>query len=321
MARKKIKYIYNPDTLRYEPAKPKPREIVGRVLWILATGIVFGGVVILAGWRFLASPSEKKTARELEDMRVKYELLSKRTELNEKVLTDLRRRDQNLYRAIFEAEPLPETMGEIGAGPYVKFEGLSNNELITFSKERIDHLSSQIVAQSQSYDRLFQLAKQKEQLLRAIPAIMPVHVKDLTEIASGFGNRVHPVYKTQKFHAGIDFTAPTGTPIYATADGTVNTEPCGGGYGLCILLNHGFGYQTLYAHCSQILVKPGQQVSRGQLIGKVGSTGLSTGPHCHYEVHINGEAVDPVNFFISDVSPEEFSKILQISQNASKSFD
>lgn len=321
MAKKKIKYIYNPDTLRYEPAKLKPKEIIGRILWVLATGIVFGGVVILFGWQFLASPKEKRIARELEEMRVRFEVLNKRTELNEKVLMDLRRRDQNLYRAIFEAEPLPENMQSLYQDEYAQFSSLSNAELLERSKERIDRLSRQIVVQSQSYDALFNLAKKKEDLLRAIPAIMPVHVKDYDEIASGFGVRVHPVYKTQKFHAGIDFAAPIGTNIYATADGVVSTEPAGSGYGLCVVINHGFGYRTLYAHCSKLLVKPGQKVTRGQLIAKVGNTGLSTGPHCHYEVHLNNEPVDPVNFFISDVSPEEFSKILIASQNASKSFD
>lgn len=321
MSKKKIKYIYNPDTLRYEPARMKPREVLGRILWILSTGIVFGGVVIVFGWQFLASPKEKRISRELEEMRVKFDVLNKRTELNEKVLLDLRRRDQNLYRAIFEAEPLPENLENLNQDQYAQFSRMPNYELLEKSKERIDKLSSQIVVQSQSFDALFNLAKRKEDLLRAIPAIMPVHVRDIDEVASGFGVRIHPVYKTQKFHAGIDFTAPTGTNIYATADGVVSGDPAGGGYGLCIVLNHGFGYKTLYAHCSKILVKAGQKVRRGELIGKVGNTGLSTGPHCHYEVHLNNEAVDPVNFFISDVSPEEFSKILEASQNASKSFD
>lgn len=321
MPKKKIKYIYNPDTLRYEPAKLKFREIFGRVLWILMTGIVFGGVVILIGWQFLASPREKRIERELEEMRVKYDVLNKRTELNEKVLLDLRRRDQNLYRAIFEAEPLPTNLESLNNEEYSKFSNFTNEELLSKAKSRIDRLSNQIVAQSQSFDALFLLAKKKEDLLRAIPAIMPVHVRDIDEIASGFGMRIHPVYKTQKFHSGIDFTAPTGTNIYATADGIVSGDPAGGGYGLCIVLNHGFGYKTLYAHCSKMLVKPGQKVTRGQLIGKVGNTGLSTGPHCHYEVILNNEHVDPVNYFISDVTPEEFSKILEASQNASKSFD
>ncbi len=321
MAKKKIKYIYNPETLRYEPARMKWTEIVGRLLWILSTGIVFGGLVILFGWQFLASPREKRMARELEEMRVKYDLLQKRTELNEAVLSDLRKRDQNLYRAIFEAEPLPENMGAMKEGSFAKFSSLSNRELINLSKERIDKLSRQIVAQSQSYDALFSLARRKEDLLRAIPAIMPVLIGDINEVASGFGYRIHPVYKTQKFHAGIDFTAPTGTPIYAAADGVVSSEPAGGGYGLCIVLNHGFGYKTLYAHCSKLLVKPGQKVKRGEMIARVGNTGLSTGPHCHYEVHLNNTPVDPVNYFITDLSPEEFAMILEASQNASKSFD
>jgi murein DD-endopeptidase MepM/ murein hydrolase activator NlpD len=246
-------------------------------------------------------------------------------ELAEKVLEDLTRRDNDVYRAVFEAEPIPEEIrgaGIGGADRYEKFKGYDNEKLMRETAERLEGLSRRLVVQSKSYDQLFELAKRKEELLRSMPAIMPIKVSDPEQIASGFGYRVHPVFKTERFHAGVDFTAPIGTPIYATGNGVVErADSESGGYGNCVQIRHGFGFLTLYAHMSKMLVAPGQKVKRGQVIGLLGNTGLSTGPHCHYEVHRNGEPVNPVAYFIANLTPEEYTKITRSAINPSQSFD
>ncbi len=251
--------------------------------------------------------------------------MAKRMELAEKVLEDLTRRDNDVYRAVFEAEPIPDEIRDGGIGGtdrFEKFKGYDNEKLMRETAERLDRLSRRLVVQSKSYDQLFELARRKEELLRSMPAIMPIKVNDPDQIASGFGYRVHPVFKTERFHAGVDFTAPVGTPIYATGNGVVErADRESGGYGNCVQIRHGFGFLTLYAHMSKMLVVPGQKVKRGQVIGLLGNTGLSTGPHCHYEVHRNGEPVNPLAYFIANLSPEEYTKITRSAMNPSQSFD
>ncbi len=321
----KIKYIYNPKTLQYEPAKPTLNERLKRLGWTVATGMAFSAVVIAVAWQFFRSPQQIKDSREVEALKLNYELMNKRMELAEKVLEDLTRRDNDVYRAVFEAEPIPEEIrgaGIGGADRYEKFKGYDNEKLMRETAERLDGLSRRLVVQSKSYDQLFELARRKEELLRSMPAIMPIKVSDPEQIASGFGYRVHPVFKTERFHAGVDFTAPIGTPIYATGNGVVErADSESGGYGNCVQIRHGFGFLTLYAHLSKILVTPGQKVKRGQVIGLLGNTGLSTGPHCHYEVHRNGEPVNPVAYFIANLTPEEYTKITRSAVNPSQSFD
>lgn len=321
----KIKYVYNPNNLQYEPAKPTVAERLKRVAWTLATGIAFSVVVIIAAWQFFRSPKEQKYTREIDALKLNYEILQKRMSLAERVLEDLARRDNDVYRAVFEAEPIPDEIRSAGVGGtsrYEKYDSYDNAKLMAATEERLDRLSKKIVVQSKSYDQIFEFAKKKEDLLQAMPAIVPIKVTDPDQIASGFGYRVHPVFKTQRFHAGIDFTAPTGTPIYATGDGVIEqADGQSGGYGLCVRINHGFGYMTLYGHMSKILVTAGQKVRRGQVIGLLGNTGLSTGPHCHYEVHRNGEPVNPVAYFLANLSPEEYMQITRSAANQSQSFD
>lgn len=300
-------------------------ERLKRVLWTLATGAAFSAVVIIVAWQFFRSPKEQKYTREIEALKLNYEILQKRMSLAEHVVEDLTRRDNDVYRAVFEAEPIPDEIREAGVGGtdrYEKYDSYDNAELMKRTAERLDRLSKKLVVQSKSYDQLFELAKRKEDLLQAMPAIVPIKVSDPGQIASGFGYRVHPVFKTERFHAGIDFTSPIGTPIYATGNGTVERADAeSSGYGLCVRINHGFGYLTLYAHMSKILVTPGQKVRRGQVIGLLGNSGLSTGPHCHYEVHRNGEPVNPIAYFLANLSPEEYMKITRSAANPAQSFD
>lgn len=321
----KKKYVYNPNTLQYEHAKLTWAERLKRLGWTLATGLAFSAVVIIAAWQFFRSPKEQKYTREIEGLKLNYEILQKRMELAENVLEDLSRRDNDVYRAVFEAEPIPEEIRNAGVGGvdrYEKYQSYDNAELMRQTAERLDKLSKKLVIQSKSYDQLFELAQRKEELLQSMPAIVPIEVNDPGQIASGFGYRVHPVFKTERFHAGIDFTAPIGTPIYATGNGTVERADAeSSGYGNCVQVSHGYGYLTLYAHMSKILVTPGQKVRRGQVIGLLGNTGLSTGPHCHYEVHKNGEPVNPVAYFLANLSPEEYTKITRSAANPAQSFD
>lgn len=321
----KIKYVYNPNNLQYEPAKPTWGERLKRVAWTVATGSAFAAVVILITWQFFRSPKEQKYTREIDAMKLNYEILQKRMDLADRVLEDLAKRDNDVYRAVFEAEPIPSEIRNAGVGGtdrYEQYRSYDNAELMATTTERLDRLSKRLVVQSKSYDQIFELAKRKEDLLQAMPAIVPIKMSGAGHVASGFGYRVHPVFKTERFHAGIDFTSPIGTPIYATGNGVIEqADASSSGYGLCVKIKHGYGYETLYAHMSKVLVSAGQKVKRGQIIGLLGNTGLSTGPHCHYEVHRNGEPVNPVAYFLSNLSPEEYTNITRSAANPSQSFD
>ncbi|MGE5316614.1 MAG: M23 family metallopeptidase, partial [Chloroflexota bacterium] len=225
---------------------------------------------------------------------------------------------------IFESEPIPSSVrkaGFGGANRYEKLEGYKNTEIIKNTSKKLDMIASQLVVQSKSYDEVFELAKGKEKMMASIPAIQPISNKDLRRIGSYFGYRTDPFYKVTKFHEGIDFTASVGTEVYSTGDGTVVNVGRKGGYGNCIIINHGFGYQTLYAHLSKMNVKPGQKVQRGEVIGRVGNTGKSTSPHLHYEVHKGNRSIDPINFFFNDLTPEEYELMIELSQRPSQTLD
>jgi murein DD-endopeptidase MepM/ murein hydrolase activator NlpD len=258
-------------------------------------------------------------------MQEKYEILDKRVEALSKVLQDLGDRDDNIYRVIFESEPLPENLRSGGVNKskiYAQLKNLPESKIITNTLSKLESLEKRTYVQSKSYDELTTLIKNKEALLASIPAIQPVSNKDLKRIASGFGYRIDPVYKTTRFHAGLDFTAETGTPVYATGDGVVEIAgPMGDGYGNKVVINHGYGYHTLYGHNSKVLVHVGEKVKRGQTIALVGSTGKSTGPHCHYEVWKNSSKIDPVNYFFNDLSPEQYEQMLKIAEQGNQSFD
>ena len=322
----KVKYRFNSKSLTYEKVKTSFKVGFLYVLSYLVTGIVFATITIMLSRQFLPSPSEKKQNRELEVLKLQYELLDTKMNLAEKVLYDLEDRDDNIYRAIFESEPLPKTIrygGSGGSDKYSVFDVFDNADLLKSSTEKLDKITKQIYIQSKSFDEVVKLAKNKEKLLASIPAIMPINHKDLFHtISSNFGWRTHPIYKTQQFHPGMDFAYPQGTPIYASGDGLIETaDDMAQGYGNHVVINHGFGYQTLYGHMSKIAVHANQKVNRGQLIGYVGSTGLSTGPHLHYEVIKNGEKVNPINYYYNDLSPQEYQLLIDGSKKSTQSFD
>jgi murein DD-endopeptidase MepM/ murein hydrolase activator NlpD len=243
----------------------------------------------------------------------------------DKVLQHLKETDDNLYRTIFEAEPLPESYREGGIGGvnrYKELEGYNNSKIVVESARKLDKLRKKVYVQSKSFDELIMLAKSKEEMLSCLPAIQPISNKDLTRTASGWGLRVHPIYKIVRFHYGMDFTAPLGTDIYVTGDGVIESViQSSRGYGNHIVVDHGFGYKTLYAHLDRFNIRRGQKVKRGDIIGFVGSTGASLAPHLHYEVELNGTKVDPVNFFYNDLSPLEYERIIEIASRSGQSFD
>lgn len=321
----KVKYHFNTHTLKYERVIVSWKKRLLRLAGWLATAVVFGAVIMVLAYNFLDSPKEKRLRRQLEESVYQVELLKQRTDKMSAVLKDIQERDNTIYRVIFEAEPIPATIREAGFGGVDRYKGLRdyyNAEMIVDVTKRIDRLSKQMYVQSKSFDEVWSLVKNKENMLASIPAIQPVANRDLTRVASGYGWRIHPIYKTEKLHTGMDFTSPIGTEVYATGNGTINkVEMNGRGYGNNIMINHGYGYETLYAHLSKIKVRPGQKVSRGDLIGYVGNTGTSSGPHLHYEVRKNNNPVNPVNFYFNDLSPEEYEKMLEISSRAGQAFD
>lgn len=321
----KVKYRFNTKSLTYEKAKVTYKEIILRVLSYLATGTVFAVVTIFLANKFLPSPIQKKQNRELEVVKLQYDLLNKKMKQVQTVLNDLQDRDDNIYRVIFEADPIPSSIRNAGFGGsdrYKDLEGYSNTQLMKETTERLDRITKQLYIQSKSFDEVVKMAKGKEKLIASIPAIMPLNNKNLKHVPSGYGWRTHPIYKTQEFHPGMDFTAEQGTPIYATGDGVVEIADANAqGYGNHVVINHGFGYQTLYGHMSKIATTPGKKVKRGDLIGYVGSTGLSTGPHVHYEVIKNGEKVNPINFYYNDLSPQEYQLMLELSTKSTQSYD
>ncbi|MBA3899860.1 MAG: M23 family metallopeptidase [Bacteroidetes bacterium] len=321
----KIKYRFDTKSLTYQRAKPTSKEVILKFLSYLATGLVFSTVVIVFAYEFLNSPKEKILERENKQLQHQFELLSKKIELVSDVLDDIQQRDDNIYRTIFEAEPIPVSIRKAGFGGvdrYRELEGYNNTELVKETTKKLDKISKQLYIQSKSFDEVFELAKNKAEMLSSIPAIQPVSNEDLKRLASGFGYRTHPIYKIQHLHTGLDFSAPTGTDIYATGNGKVVTvEADARGYGNNVVIDHGYGYQTLYAHMSKFNCKVGQNVKRGDIIGYVGSTGTSTAPHLHYEVIKNGQKINPINFFYNDLTPEEFQKMIEISSQPNQSFD
>lgn len=301
------------------------RDRFWRFLSYLAIGLVFATGTVLLAYKFIDSPKEKMLKREIEALQLQYNLLHKKMDQAQLVLNDLQDRDDNIYRVIFESEPIPNSIRQAGFGGsdrYSVFDNYDNAELLKTTTERLDKITKQLYIQSKSFDEVVKLAKNKEQLLSSIPAIMPINNKDLRRQPGGFGWRTHPIYKTPEFHPGMDFAAEQGTPIYATGDGVVETADANAqGYGNHVVINHGFGYQTLYGHMSKMAVKVGKKIKRGELVGYVGSTGLSTAPHIHYEVIKNGEKVNPINFYFNDLTPQQYQIMLEMSSKSSQSFD
>lgn len=322
---KKIKYYYNTNTLRYEKLETPLRVKLLRIFGFIAAALVTAALISYAAFQFIGSPKEKILEQQNKALRNNYDDLEDELKSVQQQMKELEKRDNDVYRAIFEASPIPDSARakELEAKQEIaKVEKIKDYQLVASITSTLDNLNSRIAAQKKSYDQVEELVKNKEQLLSHTPAIQPVSNKDLNRIASGFGYRIDPVYKTTKFHAGLDFSAPQGTPIYATANGTVTTAgSTGNGYGNHVVINHGYGYETLYGHMVRVKVRNGQEIRRGEVIGWVGSTGKSTGPHCHYEVHKNGEKIDPIYFFYNDLSPEQFDQLLKKAAASNQSFD
>lgn len=321
----KEKYKFNPDSLSYNKIELTQKQRVLRFLTYFA-GVLLSAVLFNIGFSlFFDTPKEKGLRRETNELLTQYNIMNKRLEQLEVVLEDMRERDDNIYRTIFATDPIPKSVREAGFGGvnrYADLENLDNAELAVSTAERLDKISKQVYVQSVSYDEIIDLAENKEVLLSAVPAIQPIANKDLKRTASGYGYRIHPIYKIKKFHYGMDFTAPTGTEVYSTGDGVVErVETSKRGYGKKIIIDHGFGYKTLYAHLSDFNVKKGQQVKRGDVIAFVGNTGLSTAPHLHYEVHANGKRVDPSHYYFNDLTPDEYDRMIELANKAGQSFD
>lgn len=322
---KKVKYYYNTNTLRYEKLETPLRVKLLRVFGFIAAALVTAGLISFVAFQFIGSPRERILAQQNKALRDNYLELEDTLEAMQRQMRELEKRDNDVYRAIFEANPIPDSARakELEEKQEIaKVERIKDYQLVSAVMSTVNNLSSRIAVQKRSYDEVEELVRNKEQLLAHTPAIQPVSNKDLNRIASGFGYRIDPVYKTTKFHAGLDFSAPQGTPIYATADGTVSTSGnTGNGYGNHVILNHGYGYETLYGHMVRVKARAGQKVKRGEVIGWVGSTGKSTGPHCHYEVHKYNQKIDPIYFFYNDLTPEQFDLLLKKAAASNQSLD
>ena len=319
------KYHFDPESLSFARIRLGVKELLIKLSTYFFAGIVISIAFYLVFSRFFDSPKERILKRENEQMKLQYEIMQRKLDQVASVLDDLRQRDDNIYRTIFEAEPIPRSIREAGFGGvnrYADLEGYENSNLVITTAKKLDKTLKQIYVQSKSYDQIIPLALNKEEMLRCLPAIQPVVNKGLERTSSGFGMRINPIYKTKELHPGLDFAAPTGTEVYVTGDGVVElAEYSFRGYGNNIIIDHGFGLKTHYCHLSQIKVMNGQKVKRGEIIGLIGSTGLSTGPHLHYEVIKNGEKVNPIYYLFNDLSPEQLEQMSKIATNTGQALD
>ena len=323
---KRIKYYYNTHTLRYEKLVTPFRVRLLRFFAFIVAALLTAFAIVFFVFRFIPSPQLKLAELKYEKMRQNYEALAMQSEKLQQEMASLEKRDNQVYRSIFEANPLPDSARAKLTEQKMevqKVAAINDEELGNELAKTLNNISARINYQYASYNEIEKLIKNQGDKLASIPAIQPVSNRDLDRIASGFGMRIDPVYGTPKMHKGLDFTAPQGTPIYATGDGRVTRAGYDeGGYGNHVIINNGYGYETLYGHMVRVKARAGQKVKRGEVIGWVGSTGKSTGPHCHYEVHVNGREVDPIYFFYNDLTPEQFDRILKIASTGSaKSLD
>jgi len=321
----KVKYYYDTKTLNYQRIEKTPLDRAKNILIYLGASLFSGVIITILLIQFLNSPNEKRLMQEKSDLISQYDILKQNLNEIDLVLQDMQDRDDNIYRVILEADPIPSSIRKAGFGGvnrYKHLENMSNADLIIETSKQIDVISKQLYIQSKSFDEVIELAKNNKEKLASLPSIQPLSNKDLKRMVSGWGYRMHPIYKTNKFHYGLDFTASTGTPVYATGNGTVKTvKYTRSGYGKHIIIDHGYKYETLYAHLSEYNVKRGEKVIRGQVIGFVGSTGRSVAPHLHYEVKLNNKKVNPAPYCYNDLSIEEYDKIIELSSKENQSFD
>jgi murein DD-endopeptidase MepM/ murein hydrolase activator NlpD len=321
----KPKYKFNPESLSFDKIRLGARAIFLRALAYVVASVLIGIVLNFLYGIFFDTPKEKALKREIAQMTLQYGLVHREMGNLEKVIEHLQETDDNLYRTVFGAEPIQSTQRQGGVGGvnrYTELDGFSNSRIVIETEKKLDEIRKQVYIQSKSFDELILLAKEKEDMLRSIPAIIPVSTKDLTRIASGFGLRIHPVYKISKFHAGMDFTSPLGTEVYASGDGTIESViSTKRGMGNYIVVNHGFGYSSVYAHLDRFNVRAGQKVHRGDVIGYVGNSGMSVAPHLHYEIKLNNINVDPVNYFFNDLTAAEYEAMIEVASKTGQSFD
>ncbi len=323
----KVKYYYDPDTLSYRKIEPKKSKRYRNLFLFVLGSFISGmlGLILLLNTSILNTPRELSLEREAKNYELQFELLNKKMEQMEYVLSNIEDRDNNIYRLYFEANPIPEEQRKAGFGGvnrYKSLEGFNNSDMIIATTKRLDIIQKQMVVQSKSLDEITKLAEEKEKLLAAIPAIQPINNEEMTRMASGYGWRSDPFTKARKMHWGMDFTAPRGTPVYASGDGVVTrVDNRASGYGKHIRIDHGYGYMSLYAHLSKYNVKRRQKVKRGDLIGFVGSTGRSEAPHLHYEVWKDGNKINPINFYYGSLSADEFENMLKYATQENQSLD
>lgn len=321
----KVKYYYDSETLSYRKIERKKTTTFKYLIMFVLASALFGFLFVFIASQFIESPKERELARELHHMELQYQLLNKKMLEAQSVLANIEERDNSIYRLYFEANPIPEEQRKAGFGGinrYKNLEGFDNSKLIIESAKKMDILQKQLVVQSKSLDEIAVLAEDKEKFLAAIPAIQPVNNEDLTRMASGYGYRTDPFTKVRKFHYGMDFTAPRGTPVYASGDGVVlRADNKSTGYGNHIRIDHGYGYVSLYAHLYKYNVRAHQKVNRGDLIGYVGSTGRSEAPHLHYEVFKDKERINPINFYYGNLSAEEYANLLKKASLENQSLD
>lgn len=321
---RKTYYLYNPNTLSYERVYPSARDRFFSVLRHLSTGIAFGVATFFVMMYVVDSPMESQLRKENRLLQTQYEVLSLRLTNALEVLDDVQQRDENLYRAIFQAESIPESVRKSGFGGSNRYEHLmelSNPDLVVSTTQKMDMLRKQLYIQSNSLEELIAMGKNQEEKSKCVPAIQPISNKDLRRTASGYGVRIDPIYRTPRFHSGMDFSAKVGTEIYATGNGVVTFAGWKQGYGNCLMIDHGYGYQTLYGHMSKFKARVGQKVTRGEVIGEVGNIGKSTGPHLHYEVIVRGRHDNPSKYYYMDLSPEEYDRMIQIAENHGQVMD
>ena len=321
----KIKYRYNSETLSYDRIETGLKHYISRFFSFTFYSAIMGAGFFFAYIYIFDSPKEIKLERENSRLVSHYEIMSSKLNQIQAVLEDIQMRDENVYRVIFNADSIPNAVRQAGFGGvsrYKYLEDLENAELVVNTAKKLDVTMKRLYVQSKSFDDIIELTKRKEEMLRCIPAIQPISNKDLRRTASGYGWRTDPIYKTRRFHQGLDFSAPIGTEIYATGDGVVTiVQSSRIGYGKHIKIDHGFGYTTVYAHMDNFNVRQGQKVKRGDVIGHVGNTGKSTGPHLHYEVRIKGRAVNPTHYFFQDLTDEQYEEMIKISSNSNRTFD
>lgn len=324
---KKVKYYYDSENLAYRKIKPRKRRSFAYITLFLLSSGLFGllSFIVLLNTPFFETPKDRLQAREIDNLKLRYAILNKKMDQIDEVIENIEERDNNIYRIYFNTSAIPEEQRKAGFGGinrYKELEGYNNSDLVINTTKRVDILSKELVVQSKSLDEIMKLAKEKNKLLAAIPAIQPVRNENLKQMASGFGYRSDPFTKVRKFHAGMDFSAKTGTQVFATGDGIVErADNTASGYGNHIVIRHGYGYETLYGHLSKYNVRAGQKVKRGDIIGYVGSTGRSEAPHLHYEVHKNGEVVNPLNFYYGNISAAEYIVISKLANQENQSLD